>query len=320
MPALKRRLKNLSKAALHTLFVHGQRLGVDILPRHFYSEIPVVHDLRSTDHWRTPYSLFGVDGLDLPAQVDFLDSCCPEEVRRHLARERIFERACGMNGEPGFGEIEAELLFAFVATKKPRHIFQIGAGVSTAVCLLAADYADYRPHVTCVDPQPTRYLVGQHRQGTIDLARLKAQDLSLDEIARLDDDLLFFIDSSHTLGPAGECSRIILEMLPRLKPGAWVHFHDIFFPYDYPRDALTTLFFTHESVLLHAFLAYNSRFRLAASLSMLHYHGRRQLAARFPRYVPAADDHGLARSDGHFPSSAYLRAMVQHAGSATFAS
>lgn len=216
-------------------------------------------------------------------------------------------RACPCPlGEPGFGEIEAEVLFAFVATKQPRQIFQIGCGVSTAVCLLAAQYAGYQPEVTCVDPHPTPFLVQQHQQGAITLVRQKAQSLDGESIQRLGDDLLFFVDSTHTLGPAGECSRIILEMLPRLKPGAWVHFHDIFFPYDYPRNALTTLFFPHESVLLHAFLAYNSRFRVAAALSLLHYFGREQLAESFPHYAPAADDHGLMQGAGHFPSSLYV--------------
>jgi len=310
MAVLTRRLKNFSKAVLHGFFAHGQRLGIDILPRHFYSEIPVVHELRRTDHWRAPYSLAGVNGLDIAPQVDFLDGCCPEELCRYLSRENIHSRACALNGESGFGEIEADVLFAFVATKKPRQIFQIGCGVSTAVCLMAAAHAGYRPQVICVDPYPTKYLVAQHELGNVSLVRRKAQAVPLDSIERLGDDLLFFVDSSHTLGPAGECSRIVLEMLPRLKPRAWVHFHDVFFPYDYPRDVLTTLFFTHESVLLHAFLAYNSRFRLAASLSMLHYQGREHLAARFPRYRPAADEHGLARSNGHFPSSLYLNVVA----------
>src|SRR5215472_187954 len=98
-----------------------------------------------------------------------------------------------------------------------------------------------------------------------------AQSVDLATIDELGPDSLFFVDSTHSLGPGGEVSRIILEMLPRLKPGASVHFHDITFPYDYARDVLETLFFGHESVLLHAFLAFNSRFRVLAALSLLHY-------------------------------------------------
>jgi len=310
MPALARRLKNISKAVVHKVFVHGQRFGLDVLPRHFYSEIPFIRELRESCLWRKPYSLVGLAGVDVPVQAEFLNSLCTAAVREYLSRENVFASACAMNGEPGYGEIEADVLFAFVATKRPRQIFQIGCGVSTAVCLLAAQYADYQPEMICVDPHPTRFLIQQHQRGAIELIRRKAQSIDLESIQQLGEDLLFFVDSTHALGPAGECSRIILEMLPRLKPRAGVHFHDIFFPYDYPRNALTTLFFSHESVLLHAFLAYNPRFRIAAALSLLHYFGPRELAACFPRYRPAADDHGLAHGQGHFPSSLYLDVLA----------
>ena len=132
--------------------------------------------------------------------------------------------------------------------------------------------------------------------------------VDLDLIRSLGDDLLFFVDSTHTLGPAGEVSRIVLEMLPCLKPGAHVHFHDITFPYDYDRHTLdSALVFPHESVLLHAFLAYNSRFALSASLAMLHYAAPAELVAALPNYRPAGNDEGLETTPGHFPSAAYLQ-------------
>ncbi|HSQ03114.1 MAG TPA: hypothetical protein VLN59_03700, partial [Burkholderiales bacterium] len=124
-------------------------------------------------------------------------------------------------------------------------------------------------------------------------------------------DLLFFVDSTHTLGPAGEVSRIILEMLPRLKAGAWVHFHDILFPYDYDRHILSeSLFFQHESALLHGFLVGNQHYAIKASLSMLHYRKPRELATLLPRYTPAGNDEGLHIRAGHFPSSTYLSVVA----------
>jgi hypothetical protein len=134
--------------------------------------------------------------------------------------------------------------------------------------------------------------------------------LDLAQVDSLDNDVLFFVDSTHTLGPAGEVSRIILEMLPRLKTGARAHFHDIIFPYDYSRDLLSgALFFWHESVLLHAFLAYNDRFSVLASLSMLHYANPAALGRFLPNYRPAMNEEGLGISGGHFPSSTYLEVV-----------
>ena len=43
---------------------------------------------------------------------------------------------------------------------------------------------------------------------------------------------LLFIDWTHAVKPGSEVNDLIHEVLPRLRPGVWVHVHDIYFPYD----------------------------------------------------------------------------------------
>jgi hypothetical protein len=301
------RVKGAAKLLLRQLFEQGQRLGVDLLPRHFYSEIPDIRYLKGTSHWRAPYSMRGVAGQEIESQLQFVKECCAAPIIERLRIQQVHASACAKNGVDGFGPVEADFLYALVTTKKPKQIFQIGCGVSTAVCLLAAEHASYCPELICVEPYPTPYLVGESSRGTLRLVKQMAQLVDPRMIDALGGDVLFFVDSTHTLGPAGEVSRIVLEMLPRLKQGAKVHFHDITFPYDYSRSVLdSALFFQHESVLLHAFLAYNKRFRILAALSMLHYAAPHELGRYLPNYRPAENDGGLNKSPGHFPSSAYL--------------
>lgn len=308
---MKRALKNQAKRGLRLLFEGGQRLGLDVLPRHFYSEIPDLRELRRADHWKRPFSMAGVAGAEVEAQLAFVREHCPPEVIETLRTRDVHADACAANGEPGYGPIEADFLYAFVRTRQPRQIFQIGCGVSTALCLRAAADAGYAPEIICVEPYPTGYLRRLAGEGQITLVQQKVELLDLDRVRALGDDILFFVDSTHTLGPAGEVSRIVLEMLPCLKAGAHVHFHDITFPYDYDRHLLDgALVFPHESVLLHAFLAYNRRFELSAALSMLHYAAPTELGASLPNYRPAGNDEGLATSPGHFPSAAYLRVVA----------
>ena len=104
----------------------------------------------------------------------------------------------------------------------------------------------------------------------------KAQDLNVAELVALGADDLLFVDSSHTTCPNSDVNRIILDALPRLPAGVFVHFHDIAFPYDFGPNILgpNDLFFGAESLLLHAYLIHNSRCRIALSMSMLH-HGAR---------------------------------------------
>jgi hypothetical protein len=303
-----RRAKNAVKGLLAKGFHLGQRLGWDVLPRHFYSEIPDVAKLRRTTAWRKPYSMAGVAGADLDEQEAFVRSVVTPALTDRLRPGDVHPAACARNGEAGYGPIEADFLFAFVATARPARIVQIGCGVSTAVCLHAATEAGYRPEIVCVEPYPTAFLRAAAAAGDVTLVPRPVEDVGAAVVDALAAGDLLFVDSSHTLGPAGEVSRIVLEFLPRLRAGVRVHFHDILFPYDYPRAVLTdALFFWHESALLHAFLVHNRRFRLLASLAMLHYGRPGALGELLTNYRPQANDDGLAASPGHFPSAAYLQ-------------
>jgi Methyltransferase domain len=302
--ALKQQMKRL----IRTTFEVGQRFKVDILPRHFYSEIPSIPLLRTTTAWRKPLIMTHLAGSDLATQQAFV-AACTQGLQSDLTATSIHTRACQMNNLPeGFGPTEADFLYCFVRSQQPPRIIQIGCGVSTAICLIAAADAGYTPEIICIEPYPTQFLIDQAQAGTIRLVKEKFEDSSLPLAELLEGGGLFFVDSSHTLGPAGEVTRLICETLPTLPAGTWVHFHDIRFPYDYPPDILTSeLFFCHETALLHAFLLMNNRYTIAASLSMLHHADPASLAACLPNYRPAKFDQGLRLTDGHHPSSIFMR-------------
>ena len=300
--------KHQIKRLMRFTFEAGQRLKLDILPRHFYSEIPSIPLLRTTTAWRKPLSMGHISGAEIDPQLAFVASCT-SGLETSMTASSIHRRACEMNGlSEGFGPIEADFLYSFVHSQRPPRIIQIGCGVSTAVCILAAADAGYKPEIICIEPYPTPFLTQQAAAGTLKLVAEKFEDTALPIAELLRAGGLFFVDSSHTLGPAGEVTRLICEMLPTLPPGVWVHFHDILFPYDYSPNILTSeLFFCHETALLYAFLLQNEHYSIAASLSLLHHACPEKLKAHLPNYLPAKFDQGLQVSQGHHPSSIYLR-------------
>jgi len=302
-----RSLKTRSKLLLRTIFEVGQRFGVDILPRHFYSEIPDIRVLKNTRHWRAPRSFTGIRG-DMDAQLAWVDECT-KEFRAGLKGFQIHKQAVAMNGsDEGYGPVEADFLYCFVRAMKPAQIVQVGCGVSTAVCLLAATDAGYSPRIVCIEPYPTEFLKREERAGRIELLAKKLQDVGPECATWLGAGDLFFVDSSHTLGPAGEVNLIVLEVLPRLCAGTYAHFHDIHFPYDYPSDTLSSaLFFWHETALLYAFLLMNDQFEIAGSLAQLHHCRLDELLRIFPEMEPRKFEDGLTVKPGHFPSSIFLR-------------
>ncbi len=306
---LKRRIKNFGKMGLRKLFELGQRRGFDILPHHFYSEIPNIRELRNSGEWKMARSMVGVPGAETETQFDFLETCCHQTSVTSQPDRNIYQEACVANGVPGYSQIDAEFLYRFIQTVRPKRIVQIGCGVSTAVVIRAAqDVQDYEPEIICVEPYPTEFLKKSAQAGKITLIAEKAQTVALKTLTDLGDSGFLFVDSTHAVKPGSEVNRLVFEVLPRLEPGSWVHFHDIYFPYDYQRGLLEEeLFFSNESALLHAFLIDNEKYTIRVSLSMLHYSDPERLQRSLPNYIPARNNEGLRSSEGHFPGALYLQ-------------
>lgn len=197
---------------------------------------------------------------------------------------------------------------------KPRRIIEVGSGVST-YCISAAldrnrEEAAGPSTITCIEPNPSDSL---RRFGKATLLAERVQTLAPGFFSVLEANDLLFIDSSHTVKPGGDVNYLILEVLPRLRKGVIVHFHDIYFPYDYQRDLLRTFLQYSETALLHAFLIGNSLARIVFCLSQLHYERHSELTRVFPDYDPQPAVNGLT-AEGvcrkqHFPSSLYLRIL-----------
>ena len=120
---------------------------------------------------------------------------------------------------------------AFVRSHRPPKIVQIGSGVSTAVRKPAAAKDEgYSPRIICIEPYPTEFLKRESAAGGIELVAKKVEDVGAECASWVNAGDLFFVDSSHTLAPAGEVNLIVFEMLPALAPGVHIHFHDIYFP------------------------------------------------------------------------------------------
>ena len=313
----KRKTKDALRQVVAAGIEAGQQFGVDILPRSFYSEIPDIRALRGTTEWRKARSMHGIAGSAIEGQNAFVRDVCSDELTKYIVDNDVYEAACDSN-ERGYGPVEADFLHCYICARRPKRVVQIGAGVATRVMVNAAAAADYAPEIVCIDPFPTDYLKRAAGEGSISLHPIPAQEEPLETFLALEAGDLLFVDSTHAVRAGSEVNMLILEVLPRLKRGVQVHFHDIYFPYDYGRSILNgAVYFYNETVLLQAYLTDNPRYRIQASMSMLHYESPGLLGELLPRYKPSRNDHGLKvdRFDpGHFPSSTYLEVAADPQG------
>jgi hypothetical protein len=58
---------------------------------------------------------------------------------------------------------------------------------------------------------------------------------------------------------------VLLRILPRLAPGVFVHVHDIFLPYEYPREWLDQRLYWNEQYVLAALISHSKKLEVLAA-------------------------------------------------------
>ena len=299
------------------LIIHkvGLKMGIQILPNHYYSSVADINHLKKTKKIWAKKSTMPEIKLDLDEQIKNLKTICSPYKNEYLGN-KIYKKAVSLHFGPGFGYIEAQALHSVIRHYKPKKIIEIGSGVSTYCSVTAVKMNTKELHqnsdIICIDPFPSAQL---QMIKNITLIKKEVQTIPIKLFTDLNSNDILFIDSSHTVKPSSDVNYIILEILPRLHKGVIVHFHDIYFPYDYQRGILNSFFQWSESSLLRAFLISNYKVEIIFCLSILHYDRKSDLKEVFPEYNPSLDKNGLTdeiyepfkEKSQHFPSSIYFQ-------------
>ena len=159
-----------------------------------------------------------------------------------------------------FGYSDAIFLFSFLLKNKPKKIIEIGSGFSSAVILdTIENFFPKRPDVIFIEPNPRRLnnLIFEKDKNNFKLINKKLQETSLDIFSQLKTGDLLFIDSSHVIKYGSDLQTLFFNILPFLHEGVFVHFHDIFYPFEYPYEWLKKGIYWNEIYFLRAFLSYN---------------------------------------------------------------
>jgi hypothetical protein len=280
------------------------RLGWNVArSRDYYSPLPVYSALaRQRARWDRPSPLTGVS-YDLDAMRDLVAALVREHGADYAALPpypALVSRGYG----PGFTALDAMFLYLMLRRLRPRRFVEVGSGLSTYYAWLALDAnarAGRRGALTCIDPNvraSVRELPG------VEVVAREVQDVAPSFFAGLDRGDVLFIDSTHVVRLDGDVPHLYLEVVPALAPGVVVHAHDVHFPRNTPHPAeqyvlgRTWPMLWTEAMLVQAFLAFNSAFRITLSLPLLRHHDESFLARTIPGYrgVEARD------YDTHFGS------------------
>jgi hypothetical protein len=182
---------------------------------------------------------------------------------------------------------DAFALSGIIRKEKPRRIIEVGSGFSSAVMLDTLGHAHAAAALTFIEPNPDRLysLLSPDDRSVARIFRQPVQEVPLSMFEQLESNDVLFIDSSHVAKIGSDVAFILLRILPRLKPGVLVHFHDIFYPYSYPASWIRQGRAWNESLFLRAFLVGNAHFELVIFNSFAGHSFPQLFEERVPAFL-----------------------------------
>ena len=167
---------------------------------------------------------------------------------------------------PAYSYGDAITLRAMILHFRPKRLIEVGSGWSSACALDTLDSdSSLTTEVTFVEPYP-ELLLSIIKKGDLQKVRIipkGIQEVPLHEFEKLGEGDILFIDSTHVLKTGSDVAFELCEILPRLRSGVIVHFHDIFYPFEYGYEwVIEQNRSWNEIYALRNFLAFNSSFEV----------------------------------------------------------
>lgn len=151
-------------------------------------------------------------------------------------------------GQRWFCSLDAVALYGMLFEFRPRRFVEIGSGHSTKFARRAIREHSMPTRITSIDPAPHTEI----DQLCDSVIRQPLEEVDLGVFDELEPGDFLFIDSSHRSFTNSDVTVVFMDVLPRLRTGVVVHFHDIFWPYDYPPEWADRYY--SEQYLLGAYL------------------------------------------------------------------
>ena len=227
---------------------------------HYYSPIPDRDDVREYVELRKPLSLELPDvKLNKERQFELLNDYLSfyDELPFPEKQNKEYRYYYDNNW---YSYSDAIFLYSFLRKNEPKRIIEIGSGFSSAVMLDTVDgFFSHHPDITFIDPYPERLnsLLRNDDEKNVKIINKKVQEVPVELFLSLKAGDLLFIDSSHVLKCGSDLQLLMFKILPLLPSGVFVHFHDVFYPFDYPTEWLKEGKYWNENYFLRAFLSYN---------------------------------------------------------------
>lgn len=254
-------------------------------PGHFHSPVVDPSTVKDYVEWSRAQPIAGID-LPLEAMQAFYERHLPMFKATRLAKTRETGRRY-YESEAPFPVGDVLSLRAMLLDHKPRRIIEIGSGFSSAAMLDTAEEFGLSFRLTCIEPYPERLRSLLRPSDRVEIIEQELQTVPLERFHALESGDIVFIDSTHVLKTGSDVHYELFHILPALRAGVIVHFHDCRYPFEYPNEWIFERNYSwNETYALRAFLMYNARFRVIFWHSFIRHVRHAWFAEHFPEMLP----------------------------------
>jgi hypothetical protein len=234
-------------------------------PGHFYSSIPSMEEVMRDEKriWNTSNTVPGID-LNEDEQLRLVNDLIPLYKNIPFTAQRkqnlyyFFERG-------SYSYSDAIFLHLMLRHLAPSNVIEVGSGSSSCVMLdTNRHYLNNKMSLTFIDPFPNKMpSIPKDSHGHTCLIPHRVQDVETELFQTLGENDILFIDSTHVAKVGSDVNDIFFRILPSLRSGVHIHFHDIFFPFEYPKNwVMSQGRYWNEIYVLRSFLQYNYGFKI----------------------------------------------------------
>lgn len=281
----------------------------DFPPGHFYSPIPDIEEIRKRKDDLSDQTVKNLPGINLNeayqlkllAEFSNLTVSMPFSDHKDSRWRYYFDN-------PYFSYGDAIVLLSIFRHFKPKRVIEAGSGYSSVEMMDLNDcYFDKKINFTLIEPYPERLLglLAPEDLESLCLEKKSLQQVALSRFDSLEANDVFFIDSSHVGKTGSDVLHILFRILPLLKRGVLVHFHDILWPFEYPLSWIEGGRAWNEAYFLRTFLQDNPNWEIIYFNSFMACHHRALIEKQIPAVLKSPSS-----ADTFGNSSLWLRKVA----------